>query len=84
MPAANIKGFHRGGPKLLICHLESAKYKPDVLNTNWLSCVSLFMVLQEKVRICPFLSLCLQYEAALHCLNKVKHQSFENGRDGYV
>lgn len=72
------KLFIETDQNFLICHLESVKYKPDVLNTNQLSCVSLFkVVLKRKREVCPVLSLWLQYESALHCLNKVKHQSLK-------
>lgn len=60
----------------LICYLESVKYKRDVLNADQLLCLSLFRVgfTRRNLRFALFLSLCLQHESVLYCLEKVKHQ----------
>lgn len=74
------KLFIETDQNFLICHLESVKYKPDVLNTKQLSCVILFKVgftRENRGLFCFAPFLCLHYESALHCLNNVKRQSLE-------
>lgn len=84
MPVADIKAFHRHGAKLLICHLESVKYKPDLLNTNHLSCMNLFKASctrgnRDLSFFVPMFTVSISQS-----LSKQNGTVFENGRYGYV
>lgn len=73
MPTADTRVSPRDRPKL--SDLESVKCKPDVLITSQLPRMSLFRIgfTRKNYRSVLFLSLCLQHESVLYCLEKWKH-----------